>query len=172
MLFKPVVALCKLVFEHIRVFGADRVKSVVLRGNVDSFLRFFLLCPLIDERELHRHGSVKVIEEVAPVFKNGGLVVCLCKLIVALKSDFILSLCELVIGGKEGLQPVEKTVIDRAVRNVYCLFLADPDPAKMPILGDLYDELLKQPEPEGLRIAAALELYVSGNSPLMWQERK
>ena len=82
---------------------------------------------------------------------------------LALKSDFILSLCELVIGGKEGLQPVEKTVIDRAVRNVYRLFLAAPDPEKMPILGDLYDELLKQPEPEAARIAAALELYVSGS---------
>lgn len=82
---------------------------------------------------------------------------------LALKSDFILSLCELVIGGKEGLQPVDKTVIDRAVRNVYRPFLADPDPAKMPILGDLYDELLKQPEPEAARIAAALELYVSGS---------
>ncbi len=82
---------------------------------------------------------------------------------LALKSDFILSLCELVIGGKEGLQPVEKTVIDRAVRNVYRPFLAEPDPAKMPILGDLYNELLKQPEPEAARIAAALELYVSGS---------
>jgi len=82
---------------------------------------------------------------------------------LALKSDFILSLCELVIGGKEGLQPVEKTVIDRAVRNVYRPFLADPDPEKMPVLGDLYDELLKQPEPEAARIAAALELYVSGS---------
>ena len=82
---------------------------------------------------------------------------------LALKSDFILSLCELVIGGKEGLQPVDKTVIDRAVRNVYHPFLADPDPDKMPILGDLYDELLKQPEPEAARIASALELYVSGS---------
>ena len=61
------------------------------------------------------------------------------------------------------LQPVDKTVIDRAVRNVYRPFLADPDPEKMPILGDLYDELLKQPEPEAARIAAALELYVSGS---------
>mgnify|MGYP002745659472 FL=1 len=82
---------------------------------------------------------------------------------LALKSDFILSLCELVIGGKEGLQPVDKTVIDRAVRNVYRDYLADPDPEKMPILGDLYDELLRQPEPEAARIAAALELYVSGS---------
>lgn len=82
---------------------------------------------------------------------------------LALKSDFVLSLCELVIGGKEGLQPIEKTVIDRAVQSVYRPFLADPDPAKMPILGDLYNELLKQPEPEAARVAAALELYVSGS---------
>ena len=46
---------------------------------------------------------------------------------------------------------------------MYRPFLADPDPAKMPILGDLYDELLRQPEPEAARIAAALELYVSGS---------
>ena len=82
---------------------------------------------------------------------------------LALKSDFLLSLCELVIGGKEGLMPVEKTVIDRSVRNVYRPFLAAPDPAKMPILGDLYDELLRQPELEAARVAAALELYVSGS---------
>ena len=61
---------------------------------------------------------------------------------LALKSDFILSLCELVIGGKEGLQPVDKTVIDRAVRNVYRPFLADPDPAKMPVLGDPLSALI------------------------------
>ena len=82
---------------------------------------------------------------------------------LALKSDFVLSLCELVIGGKEGLAPIEKTVIDRAVQSVYRPFLADPDPAKMPILGALYNELLKQPEPEAARVAAALELYVSGS---------
>ena len=37
---------------------------------------------------------------------------------LSLKSDFILSLCELIVGGKEGLQPIEKTVIDRCVRPV------------------------------------------------------
>nr|WP_311844171.1 ATP-binding protein [Lactococcus lactis] len=82
---------------------------------------------------------------------------------LALKSDFVLSLCELVVGGKEGLQPVEKTVIDRAVINVYRPYLANPNPDKMPILQDLYAELLKQPEPEAVRIAAALELYVAGS---------
>ena len=82
---------------------------------------------------------------------------------LALKSDFILSLCELVVGGKEGLSPVEKTVIDRAVRTVYRDFLADPLPERMPVLGDLYEELLRQPEPEAARVAAALELYVTGS---------
>ena len=82
---------------------------------------------------------------------------------LALKSDFILSLCELVVGGKEGLQPVEKTIIDRAVINVYREYLADPQPEKMPILGDLYDEIKRQPEAEAQRIASALELYVHGS---------
>ncbi len=82
---------------------------------------------------------------------------------LSLKSDFILSLCELIVGGKEGLQPVEKTVIDRCVRLVYRDYLADPVPEKMPILKDLYNELLKQEEKEAHYIATALEIYVSGS---------
>ena len=82
---------------------------------------------------------------------------------LALKSDFILSFCELAAGGRNGLEPVEKTVIDRAVRVVYRPYLADPKPENVPILGDLYDEIRRQPEPEAQRIAAALELYVHGS---------
>ena len=82
---------------------------------------------------------------------------------IALKSDFILSLCELIMGGKNGLEAVEKTLIDRAVISVYREYLADPQPEKMPILGDLYDEIKRQPEKEAQRIAAALELYVNGS---------
>ena len=82
---------------------------------------------------------------------------------IALKSDFILSFCELIMGGKNGLEAVEKTLIDRAVISVYRNYLADPKPENMPILGDLYDEIKKQPEKEAQRIAAALELYVSGS---------
>lgn len=82
---------------------------------------------------------------------------------LSLKVDFILSFCDIVIGGKDGLQPVEKTVIDRCVRLIYRDFMAEPAPEKMPILQDLYNELLQQPEPESKRIAAALELYVSGS---------
>ena len=82
---------------------------------------------------------------------------------LSLKSDFILSLCELIVGGKEGLQPVEKTVIDRCVRLVYRDYLADPKPEKMPILEDLYNALLRQEEKEAHYIATALEIYVTGS---------
>ena len=82
---------------------------------------------------------------------------------LALKSDFILSFCELAAGGRNGLEPVEKTVIDRAVRIVYRPYIADPHPENMPLLEDLYDEIKRQPEPEAQRIAAALELYVYGS---------
>ena len=82
---------------------------------------------------------------------------------LSLKSDFILSLCELIVGGKEGLQPVEKTVIDRCVRLVYRDYLADPKPEKMPILEALYNELLRQEEKEAHYIATALEIYVTGS---------
>ena len=77
---------------------------------------------------------------------------------LTLKSDFILSLCELIVGGKSGLEPVEKTIIDRCVRLVYRDYLANPYPKKMPILQDLYDLLRKQSEPEAQRLATALEI--------------
>ena len=82
---------------------------------------------------------------------------------LSLKSDFILSLCELVVGGRDGLLPTEKTVIDRAVRMVYRKYLADPRPENMPVLGDLYNALLRQEEKEARHIATALEIYVSGS---------
>ncbi len=82
---------------------------------------------------------------------------------LSLKSDFILSLCELIVGGKDGLQPVEKTIIDRCVRSVYREFLNDPVPEKMPILEDLYNELRQQEEKEAQYIATALEIYVTGS---------
>ena len=82
---------------------------------------------------------------------------------LSLKSDFILSLCELIVGGKDGLMPVEKTIIDRCVRMVYRDYLSDPKPENMPILEDLYNELRRQEEKEAQYIATALEIYVSGS---------
>ena len=80
-----------------------------------------------------------------------------------MKADFLLSLCELVVGGKDGLQPIEKTVVDRCVRLVYREQALGLATEKTPLLQDLYEELLKQPEPEARRVATALELYCTGS---------
>ena len=91
---------------------------------------------------------------------------------ITLKSDFIGSLCETVIGGKYGLSPVQKSVIDRCVRLVYQPYLKHMislgstqtcDKAAMPTLDDFYQLLLKQPEPEAHSLALALELYCRGS---------
>lgn len=82
---------------------------------------------------------------------------------LSLKSDFILSLCELIVGGKDGLQPVQKTIIDRCVRLVYQAYLNDPKPENMPVLEDLYNLLRGQDEKEAQYIATALEIYVTGS---------
>ena len=82
---------------------------------------------------------------------------------LSLKVDFILSFCDIVVGSKEGLKPVEKTIIDRCVRLVYRDYLADPRPENMPILHDLYDCLRAQDEKEAQFLATALEIYVTGS---------
>ena len=82
---------------------------------------------------------------------------------LALKADFILSLCELIVGGKEGLQPIEKTVIDRCVHQIYQHYFEDPKLENMPLLEDLYHALLRQEEKEAHRVATALEIYVKGS---------
>ena len=82
---------------------------------------------------------------------------------LALKSDFVLSFCELIMGSKTGLEAIEKTVIDRAVQMIYQPYFADPQPKNMPILGDLMNALLSQHIPEADRVAQALDLYVNGS---------
>ena len=82
---------------------------------------------------------------------------------LALKSDFVLSFCELIMGGKTGLEAIERTVIDRAVQRIYQPYFADPRPENMPILSDLHDALTAQNLPEADRVAQALDLYVSGS---------
>lgn len=82
---------------------------------------------------------------------------------ISLKADFILSLCELIVGSKTGLEPVEKTIIDRCVRMIYRDYLENPVPDNMPIMEDLYECILAQDEPEAKHIATALEIYVKGS---------
>ena len=85
---------------------------------------------------------------------------------IALKADFILSLCELIVGSKDGLQPIEKTVIDRCVHQIYQQYFDNPTPENMPVLEDLYNALLRQDEKEAHNVATALEIYVKGSLKL------
>ena len=82
---------------------------------------------------------------------------------LGVKSDFILSLCELIMGSRDGIEAEEKSVIDRCLPLVYQNYFSDPKPENMPTLGDLYDCLRKQKEPQAQRIATALEIYVNGS---------
>lgn len=82
---------------------------------------------------------------------------------LGVKSDFILSLCELVMGRRDGLDPIEKVVIDRCLPIIYAEYFQNMVPENMPILGDLQHCLEEQPEPEAKKIATALEIYVNGS---------
>lgn len=88
-----------------------------------------------------------------------------------LKSDFLLSLCELIVGGKEGLRPIEKSVIDRCIPRVYAKYLSDPKPENMPILEDLYLELKKQGTGEARFLADSMEMYVGDGSLNVFNHR-
>lgn len=79
------------------------------------------------------------------------------------KSDFILSLCELIMGSRNGIEAEEKSVIDRCLPIVYQKYFEHPVPENMPVLGDLYQCLRSQKEVQAQRIATALEIYVNGS---------
>lgn len=80
-----------------------------------------------------------------------------------LKSDFIITLCDLIAGGKEGLENDEKGIIDECIRHIYDDYFANPIPENMPILEDLYNSLLKHRNKKAERIANSLVLYVHGS---------
>ena len=82
---------------------------------------------------------------------------------LSMKADFLLSLCR-AGGGRQGwFAAYRKTVIDRCVRLIYRDMALGIGDGKPPLLQDLYEELLKQPEPEARRVATALELYCTGS---------
>lgn len=86
--------------------------------------------------------------------------------LASLEKTPFLSLCELIMGSKDGLQPIEKTVIDRCVHQIYQRYFDNPVPENMPVLEDLYNALLKQDEKEAHHVATALEIYVKGSLKL------
>ena len=82
---------------------------------------------------------------------------------LSMKVDLVLSMFELILGGKDGLSPMERNLISRCVELVYQEYLADPIPEKMPILEDVYDSLLEQEESEAHKLAVSMEMYVHGS---------
>jgi len=82
---------------------------------------------------------------------------------LALKSDFIITLCDLIAGGKNGLENDEKGIIDECIRHIYDAYFENPVPENMPILEDLYNALLEHKNKKAERIANSLVLYVHGS---------
>lgn len=81
---------------------------------------------------------------------------------VILKSEFILSLCEQLIGSGN-LGPKQKSIIDRCTASVYRIFQQGNYQGIPPTLQDFREELLKQPEDEAKEIALAIELFTNGS---------
>lgn len=82
---------------------------------------------------------------------------------IAFKSDFILTMMEIIAGGKTGLTAKEKSIIDRCVQIVYKEYINDPKPENVPILEDLYNAFKDTKTEEGKELADSLELYVHGS---------
>jgi len=78
------------------------------------------------------------------------------------KFDFMLSMCELLVGGNMGLTAIEKTIIDRSVKLTYANYFTKKN-VPIPTLKDFYTIVKSQPEPEAANIAIAIELYVTGS---------
>ncbi len=81
---------------------------------------------------------------------------------VILKSEFILSLCEQLIGGAS-LGAKQKSIIDRCTASVYRYYQQGNYMGTPPTLQDFREELLKQNEPEAQEIALAIELFTDGS---------
>lgn len=81
------------------------------------------------------------------------------------------AICETAIGGRYGLSPIQKSIIDRCVREVYKPYIeylhqhpgVTCAPEVTPTMVDFYERLLSQPEPEAQSVALALELYCTGS---------
>lgn len=89
---------------------------------------------------------------------------------MAIKSDFIVSLCETAVAGQYGLAPAQRSIIDRAVRKVYEPFLASRNPetgeydkSLLPTLKTFYDTLRDQHGYDAMQLADGLEIYADGS---------
>ena len=86
---------------------------------------------------------------------------------IAAKCNFIVSMCELILGNRSNLGRKEVSIIDEACKKIYFRFAKNPVPEEMPILGDLYNELQDGFDGEkgiiARDLAIALDRYVNGS---------
>lgn len=89
---------------------------------------------------------------------------------MAIKADFIVSLCETIVGERYGLAPQQRSIIDRCVKKAYEPYLSSRDPitgkydqSRLPTLVDFYNLLRQQPGIEAMQLADGLEIYITGS---------
>lgn len=86
--------------------------------------------------------------------------------VIANKSDFLISLCEIIVGGRYGLSAEERSIIDKCVQRIYKHFIEnEPTAEKMPLLSDLQKELQDEGD-VALRVSNSLEMFVNGSQNL------
>ena len=81
---------------------------------------------------------------------------------VPFKSDFIISLIEVTMNYRNGIDPITRSVIDRCVREVYKKYTQHQSESNIPTFPEFFDLLKQQPEDEAKYLASALEIYITG----------
>ena len=79
---QTVVTLGKLLFQHLRIFHTHIIELVMLRLDLDNLVVFAHVALMVDERQLKADTGIEVVEEVAPAFKDGVLILVLRQLVV------------------------------------------------------------------------------------------
>ena len=79
-----------------------------------------------------------------------------------LKAEFVLTICELLVGGKAGLTGGQRSIVSRACKLCYAPYFSNPSKNDVPTLKDFYEIIKAQPEPEAQALALDLELYIEG----------
>ncbi|OTP10255.1 hypothetical protein A5844_001954 [Enterococcus sp. 10A9_DIV0425] len=82
---------------------------------------------------------------------------------IKLKSDFLLTACEALIGGQTGLSSAQRSIIDRVTRLTYFNHQQTPEKPIPTLSGEWFPLLKEQPEKEAQSLALDLELYIEGS---------
>lgn len=86
--------------------------------------------------------------------------------VIGFKSNFLISFCEIIVGGRYGLSSEERSVIDKCVKRIYIDFIEhQPSVEKMPTLSDLQYELMAEGD-VALRVVNSLEMFINGSQNL------